>query len=198
MLWRTLLTTTSTSHVVREGESVEDESGEDKQAFKGIPLFSQGKWNQVFYKAENGVLVSLVNKGTGVSMEMKRSSQAQVHWRTQSPSLKAQKTLLLDDEPWPKLHPGALLSTRVSLSISGTSKPYSSKSLSLFASQVVFPCFILNHIPHLAQQLTLDERRVFALEELLFWAHCLMVSWNNPNKQTSKQLPLCLTENASI
>ena len=51
---------------------------------------------------------------------------------------------------------GATLGARVSLSLSGTSKPYSSKSLGLFASQVVFPYFILNHIPHLAQQLTPD------------------------------------------
>ena len=43
MFWRTLLTTTSTSHVIREGESVEDESGEDKQAFNYIILLNQGK-----------------------------------------------------------------------------------------------------------------------------------------------------------
>ena len=55
-----------------------------------------------------------------------------------------------------KITSGATLGARVSLSLSGTSKPYSSKSLGLFASQVVFPCFILNHMPHLTQQLTLD------------------------------------------
>ena len=66
MFWRTLLTTTSTSHVVREGESVEDESGEDKQAFNYIILLNQGKWNKVFHKVENGALVSLGSKGTGM------------------------------------------------------------------------------------------------------------------------------------
>ena len=49
-----------------------------------------------------------------------------------------------------------LLVTRVSLSLSGTLRSYSSNSLGLLASQVVFPCFILNHMPHLAQQLTPD------------------------------------------
>ena len=48
------------------------------------------------------------------------------------------------------------LVTRVSLSLSGTSKPYYSKSLGMFVSQVVFQYFILNHIPHLTQQLTPD------------------------------------------
>ena len=62
---------------------------------------------------------------------------------------------------------GALLSTRVSLSLSGTSKPYSSKPLGLLASRVVFPYFILNHIPHLAQQLAPDVEGPL-LWELLF------------------------------
>ena len=52
---------------------------------------------------------------------------------------------------------GATLGARVSLSLSDTSKSYSSKSLGLFASQVVFPYFILNHMPHLAHQLAPDK-----------------------------------------
>ena len=75
--------------------------------------------------------------------------------RTQSSSQWGLQTLLLVDEPWPKLHLGQqCYQIRM---LSGTSKPYSSKSLGLFVSQVVFPCFILNYTPHLAQQLTPDE-----------------------------------------
>ena len=73
------------------------------------------------------------------------------------PACKGLQTLLLEGEPWPKAASGATLGTRVSLSLSGTSKPYSSNSLGLFTSQVIFQCFILNHMPHLAQQLTPDE-----------------------------------------
>ena len=40
-------------------------------------------------------------------------------------------------------------------------KTYSSKSLGLLASQVVFPYFTLNHIPHLTQQLTPDEEDLY-------------------------------------
>ena len=51
---------------------------------------------------------------------------------------------------------GATLGARVTLSLSGSSKSYSSKSLGLFASQVISHASLLNHILHLAQQLTPD------------------------------------------
>ena len=52
-----------------------------------------------------------------------------------------------------KAAPGATLGARVSLASQALQRSYSSNSLGLFTSQVVFPCFTLNHIPHLAQQL---------------------------------------------
>ena len=76
MLWRTLLTNSPASHVV-VGEG---EFGKDKQAFNGTLLFSvRASEIRSFTKVENGALVSLGSKGTGVSQVMKRSCQAQAH-----------------------------------------------------------------------------------------------------------------------
>ena len=76
MFWKTLLTTALPLMLL----FMEDESGEDKQTFKGIPFFSvRASETKSFTRVENGVLVSLGSKGTGVSQAMKRFSQAQVH-----------------------------------------------------------------------------------------------------------------------
>ena len=110
---------------------------------------SQG-WRMVFW--------SLCNKGTGVSQVMKRSYMFKFIEELSLPVCRVYKLFF-----WWMSHGqsciwGNVTEARVSLSLSNTSNPYSSKSLGLFTSQVVFPCFILNHILYLTQQLTPDEK----------------------------------------
>ena len=74
MFWRTLLTTTVLPLMLLEDES------EDKKRPSNAPFFSvRVSEIRSFTRVENGVLISLGNKGTGVSQEMKRSCQAQAH-----------------------------------------------------------------------------------------------------------------------
>ena len=78
---------------------------------------------------------------------------------------------LMVGEPWPKLHmeqwycdqslPKPLRHFKVTLF----------QDVGLFASQVIFPCFILNHILHLSQQLTPDDE-----EGLCFWGAAVLSS----------------------
>ena len=94
MFWRTLLTTTSTSHVVREGEFEKD-----KQAFNYIILLNQGKCNKVFHKVENGALVSL-SRDLSVPSDEKILSGSSSLKNSASQSVSLQ-TLLLVGEPMP-------------------------------------------------------------------------------------------------
>ena len=131
------------------------------------PFFSvRVSENKSFTKVENGVLVSLGNKGTGAFQVMKRLFLRLEF--TEELSLQSVGSTNSSSGGWAmaQVTSGATLGARVSLSLSGTSKSYSSNSLGLLAPQVDFPSFNLNHILHLSQQLTPDE------EEGLCFGYC--------------------------
>ena len=76
MFWRTLLTTTVLPLMLLLGGC----ALEGQTDLQGHTLFSvRTSEIRSFTRVENGVLVSLDSKGTGVSQVMKRSFQAQVH-----------------------------------------------------------------------------------------------------------------------
>ena len=76
MFWRTLLTTVL-HHILFVGE---DESWEEKKRPSRTPFFSaRASEVRSFTRVENGALVSLGSKGTGMFPRDEKILQAQVH-----------------------------------------------------------------------------------------------------------------------